>query len=1006
MRSGAAKKTLPRGKQGLNGHNHIASPSNLGKVAPEIGGILMKFTRMRLMAAVAASTLVLAACGGGSAEEVPNPAEESAIPAPDYTAMMASAEWAHDASDLKPDPSVIYGHLENGMGYVLMENDTPSGTAAIRLHVDAGSTSEADDQSGLSHFLEHMAFNGSTNVPEGEMIKILERYGLAFGPDTNAFTSFDQVQYQLDLPSVEEEVIDTGIFIMRETAGNLLLDSGAIDRERGVIKSEERTRDTYGLRNLVNQLEFLAPDTILADRLPIGDLNVIATAPRERFVDIYNKYYRPERVTFVMVGDFDAAEIEAKLSDKFGDWEGVGEEGGDPNLGDISTDRGLQANFFYDPDVPTTISLNYVVPYEQEADTAEARKDDLILSIGNGIVSRRLTKLARLEDAPFLGGRAGNQNFFDAAEVASIDLTATPETWEAAMGIAEQELRRAIEHGFLESELKEQLANIRTGIENSVDRADTRDSTALASQLANSVNDMRVFTTPQSGLDRFNAYADGITVELVHKAFVEQWKGTEPLIHMSSNVEIEDAATKIIAAYNASKEIPVEAPEETSSAEFGYSDWGTPGEVVMDERIEDLDIRTIKFANNVRLNVKKTDFEEGVVRTSLRVGGGELEMADAPDGLNVLADNFYAAGGLGKHSADELQTLLAGKTVSGGFGVGADSFGAYGRTNADDLELQMQLWAAYLTDPGFRPEGEAQWKQAIAVFMPQLDATPAGIARRDVSRILANGDIRYGFGAEADLAARTYEELKPYLERAATEGAIEIAIVGDVEEDAAIAAVASTFGALPERLAEALPFDEARDVTFSDTPKSVDLKHAGLEKQAMAMTYWKADDGFDHKVSATQSLLRAVLRLKLTDKLREELGATYSPRAGNTASEVFPGYGYISASSEVEPQDIERTQAAIEEIAAQMASGGISEDELQRARKPILEGMEEAEEDNGSWIGLIDEAQSLPGDLDRWRNDEAVYEAITVEELTTAAARYFTPENTLKISITSDKLAE
>ena len=964
----------------------------------------MKFVRMRLMAAAAATALVLAACGGSTAEPAPDAPKDAAIPAPDYTAMLASAEWAHDASDLAPDPSVIYGRLENGMGYVLMENDTPTGTAAIRMHIDAGSTAEADDQSGLSHFLEHMAFNGSTNVPEGEMIKILERYGLAFGPDTNAFTSFDQVQYMLDLPSVEEEVIDTGIFIMRETAGNLLLDADAIDRERGVIKSEERARDTYGLRNLVDELEFLAPDTILKDRLPIGDLEVIATAPRERFVDIYNKYYRPERVTFVMVGDFNAADIEAKIKDTFGDWEGAGDEGGDPDLGDIKTDRGLQANFFYDPDVPTTISVNYVKPYQKQADTADQRKEDLILSIGNGIVSRRLAKLARQEDAPFLSARAGNVDYYSVANVSSIDLTATPDTWEAALGVAEQELRRAIEHGFLESELKEQLANIRTGIENGVDRAETRESTALASQLANSVNNMRVFTTPQSGLERFNTYADEITVEMVHKAFVEQWKGTEPLIHMSNNVEIDDAEEKILAAYKASTTVDVAAPEETGAAEFGYTDWGTPGEVVMDERIEDLDIRTIKFANNVRLNVKKTDFEEGVVRVSLRVGGGELEMVDAPDGLSILAGNYYTAGGLGKHSADELQTLLAGKTVTTGFGVGADSFGSYGRTNAEDLELQMQLWAAFLTDPGFRPEGEAQWKQAISVFMPQLDATPSGIAQRDVGRILASGDTRFGYGSEADLAARTYAELKPYLERVASEAAIEIAIVGDVEEDAAIAAVANTFGALPERRAEALAFTEARNVRFTDQREPIALRHAGLEKQAMAMTYWKADDGFDHKTSAVQGLLRAIMRLELTDKLREELGATYSPWAGNTASELYPGYGYIFASSEIEPKDIERVHAAIDEIARQMAEGAITEDQLQRARKPILEGMEEAEEDNGSWIGLIDEAQSLPGDLDRWRNDEAVYSAITVEELTAAASKYFTPENTLRISIVSDKV--
>ena len=961
--------------------------------------------RPRLLTAAALSALLLTACGGGKETADPNDTPSAPMaPAPviDHSAAMDTAVWAQDASDLKPDPALVFGQLENGMKYILMENDTPSGTAAIRMRIDAGSTAEADDQRGLSHFLEHMAFNGSTNVPEGEMIKILERYGLAFGPDTNAFTSFDQVQYQLDLPSVDEEVIDTGIFIMRETAGNLLLDAEAIDRERGVIKSEERLRDTYGLRNLVDQLEFLAPDTILAERLPIGDLDVIANAPRERFTDIYHKYYRPERVTFVMVGDFEAEDIEAKLAEEFGDWKGVGEEGGDPDLGAIRIDRGLQADFFYDPDVPTNVSINYVKPYERKPDTAARRKDDLILSIGNGILSRRFAKLARQEDAVFLGGGASNQNFFNVAEVAGIDLVTTPEKWEETIAVAEQELRRAIEHGFLESELNEQLANIRTGLENSVERAATRDSTSLASQLANGVNDMRVFTTPQSGLDRFNTYEDEITVDLVYQAFVEQWQGTEPLIHMSNNVEIEDAADKILAAYTSSTAIAVDPPVETGAGEFGYTDFGPAGEVVMDQRIEDLDIRIVKFANNVRLNVKRTDHEEGVVRVSLRVGGGELEMAGAPDGLAILAGNFYNAGGLGQHSADDLQTILAGRTVSPGYGVQSDSFGGFGRTNADDLDLQMQLWAAFMTDPGYRPEGEAQWHQAIAVFMPQLDATPGGIAQRDIGRILASGDTRFGFGSEEDLSARTYAEMAPYFERAAREGAIEIAIVGDVAEDAAIEAVAKTFGALPERRAETLPFNEARKVVFSDSRAPIELTHAGLAKQAMAMTYWQAGDGFDHVRDAQQDLLRAVLRLKLIDKLREELGATYSPGADNIASQIYPGYGYIYASSEVEPQDVPTVHAAIDEIAASIVAGGITEDELQRARQPILEGMEEAKEDNGAWIGLIDEAQSLPGDLDRWRTDEAVYSAVTVDDLTALAGEYLTPDNALRISIVSE----
>jgi len=955
-----------------------------------------------MMAAAMSALMFTAACGGGNKAPADTPGAnvEAGI---DYTALMADATWAQDASDLKADETVTYGQLDNGMKYIILENDTPTGTAAIRMHIASGSTMEQDDQRGIAHFLEHMAFNGSTNVPEGEMIKILERDGLAFGPDTNAFTSFDQVQYQLDLPSAESERIDTGLMLMRETASNLLLDSDAIDKERGVIKSEERLRNTYGLRNLVDQLRFLTPDTILADRLPIGDLDVIATAPREAFVDIYHKFYRPERVTLVIVGDFDKAAIEAKIKDQFGDWAGVGEPGGEANLGPVSTDRGLQTNFFYDPDVPTGISVNAVKPLVKQADSSAKRQTDLIRSIGNGIVSRRLAKLSREEDAPFLGGGASNQDYFGAAEVAGIDLTATPETWEAAIGVAERELRRAIEHGFTQSELKEQLANIRTGLENSVDRANTRESTSLAANLANSVNDKRVFTTPESGLARFNAYADKITLEQVHDAFKAQWAGTEPLIHMSNNVEIEGAEEKIKAAWLSSTEVAVAPPVDTGAAEFAYADWGAAGEVVSDERIDDLDIRTVTFANNVQLNIKKTDFEEGVIQASLRVGGGELEMQGAPDGLSLLVGNFITPGGLGKHSADELQTVLAGRTVSGGFASGSDSFGGYGRTNKDDLELQMQLWAAMLTDPGFRPEGETQWTQLIGVFYPQLDATPGGIAQRDLDRILASGDTRFGFGPQEELAKRNYSEVKPYLERAQTEGHIEIALVGDLDEDAAITAVAKTFGALPERRATRMAFDEARGVTFPDSRAPIVLQHAGEANKALALTYWKGPDGTDQKVDAELDVLRAVMRLKLTEKLREELGATYSPGAGYTASEIYPDYGYFFTQSEVEPGDVGLVHDAVAEIAEGIRGGSITADELQRARQPILENIEEADEDNGAWIGLIDEAQSLPGDLDRWRKTEAIYNAITLEDLTALATSVLAPANELRVSIVSEK---
>ncbi len=202
---------------------------------------------------IPALLLALAACA-------PNPHSlASAVPA-----------WTSEESDLPVDPAFRFGELPNGMRYILRSNATPPGQGQVRLHIDAGSNSEHDDELGYAHFVEHMAFNGSTHVPEGEMVKLLEREGLAFGADTNASTNFDFTLYKLDLPRSDPALLDTALMLMRETASELTITPEAVDRERGVIFSEKRVRDTYALRNLMDSLSFFYPGAHFIQRLPIG----------------------------------------------------------------------------------------------------------------------------------------------------------------------------------------------------------------------------------------------------------------------------------------------------------------------------------------------------------------------------------------------------------------------------------------------------------------------------------------------------------------------------------------------------------------------------------------------------------------------------------------------------------------------------------------------------------------------------------------------------------------
>src|SRR5271168_900063 len=247
-------------------------------------------------------------------------------------------QWPQAHSDLKADASIRFGVLPNGMRYAIMRNATPPGQVSMRLRFDVGSLMERDDQQGLAHFLEHMAFNGSTNVPtRGDMVKDLERLGLAFGADTNAGTGFDATVYKFDLPKSDDQTVDTSLMLLREIAGNLSLDQAAMDQERGVILSEERLRDTPSFRIAKQQYAFMMEGQRPPQRWPIGLVPVIQGAKADLIADIYHHYYRPERATLVIVGDIDPDAIEAKIKARFGDWQGKGPAGADPDLGKVAS---------------------------------------------------------------------------------------------------------------------------------------------------------------------------------------------------------------------------------------------------------------------------------------------------------------------------------------------------------------------------------------------------------------------------------------------------------------------------------------------------------------------------------------------------------------------------------------------------------------------------------------------------------------------------------------------
>jgi zinc protease len=955
----------------------------------------------------AAAALFLASCGAGAnAPAGPQTGGEAASQPAEPAAPVAELSFAHEASDIPADPGVRYGVLENGMRYAIMENATPGGQAAIHLVFNVGELAQDADQMEVAHFLEHMNFNGTTNVPEGEMIPLLERYGLAFGPDTNAFTSAEATGYLLNLPSVDEEVIQAGLFLMRETASEMTFDPEALDRERGVIIGEARARNTPQRRFSEALNGFLYAGTRAARAFTPPDAYIEAL-PREQFVRFYNDFYVPERALLVVVGDVDADRIETMIREgfdlsipgleveraaSFSSWAQPADAPRAIDLGQFPDYARPREGYFDDPNLFTVVVAQVLQPQERAPDTVQARSEDLLRTLGARIVNRRIQSEISAGDSPFLQFSVGHGHVFDQLAAASGLAVIADGRWEEGAARMEKIIRRAVEEGFTQAELDEQLANLETGLRNAVEAAGTRETGALARGLWGSWLNDSVFSHPEFNLAAFQARRDEITVEAVEAAFAERWTANPVQLFLGGNLGLEDGAQQLRAIWEASSREPVEPVVDVEAQTFAYTDFGPAGVVASQGWIEDLDVHTFEFANGVRLNVKQTDFEDNVIRMRADFGAGHLTPAPR-NGDTALLSSVFIPGGLEAHSQDELNRLLAGRAVSAGFSVTSRTFTLGATTTPEDVMLAAQVLAAYMIAPGWREDGLLRLRAAEPASRRNLYASTGGVLRAEVNPMLRGGDQRWTLPDREIIDAFSMEVARGILQPALERAPVEVTIVGDIEPDTAVEIMAATFGALPDRDPD-FPAPETSDaLVFPDpTEDPVLVRFNGEPDQSYALTVWPTTDGIDNTEELRLAMLRAVFRLKAIDLLREELGTTYSPSISRNNSEVFEGWGYHWAGVDVAPEDIPVVFEAVESIAAEIAAGGVSEDELQRARQPILEQVEENLERNSYWLSLLALSQTYPRYLDEHRSRAETYLALTPEDVAAAAAEYLQPD--------------
>lgn len=912
------------------------------------------------------------------------------------------ALWDLADSEFAPEAAWRFGKLDNGLRYIIRRNDRPENTALVRMEIAAGSLDEREEELGFAHFVEHMAFNGSTNVPEGEMVKLLERLGLAFGADTNASTGMERTQYKLDLPRADPELLDTALMLMRETAGELTFDEEAVARERGVILAERRTRNTYALRNSIDSLEFFYPGSRAARRIPIGTEETLAAADAAGLRAFWEREYVPSDTVLVVVGDFDPDLVEAAITDHFADWQAASSPD-QPSAGPVeSADRGREA-IYLDPALTEQVTIGRTGVWIDRPDTETNRRDTLLRAVGNRILGRRLQRLQRSEDPPFRGVSAATSNFFEAARSTQLMAASEEGRWPRAISTVIEEYRRMLEHGPTAGEIAEQTANLRTAFDNARANAATRSNAAFTAEAFRIARGESVPTGPAQDYALYERYESEITPAAVLAAMrADAIALDDPLIRFSGRVAPEGGLGAVRAAVDAALQKPVSAPAEGDVGQFAYTDFGPPGTIVEDERIADLGIRTLRFANGTMLNLKTTDLSDDRVMVRLTLDGGKL-LESRAEPLAVELTPLLSAGGLGRHSRDELQSILAGRSVGASFGAGDEVFVSNATTTPGDLELQLQLMAAYLTDPGYRAEGLGPWKRSLDDFFAQLGRTPQSALSEGLGPILSDSDPRFTRQPIEAYRALDYEVLREAIADRLENGALEIAMVGDFDEEEAIRLVARTFGALPQREAQFRPYDQGqRQRSFTDRRETFTLTHGGEPDQALLRFYWPTADQSDWELSSRLTLLARVVDLALTETLREELGQTYAALSASSQSDAYTGYGTFGIGAEVDVAQIAEARAAMVATIERIIAEGPDEDTLERARRPLLEGLANRFKTNGGWMAFTARAQSEEDQRERMLMAPERQEAITAAELQALAARYLDPARAVVIEVLPD----
>jgi len=917
------------------------------------------------------------------------------------SAFVAAAVAAEDVP-LTRDPGLVCGQLDNGLRYIIRQHANPPGKVALLLHVGTGSLNEDDDQRGLAHYLEHLAFNGSENFPPGKVVEYFESIGMKFGGDINAFTSFNQTAYQLYTPDTEEATIDKAMLCLSDQAFRLLLLKEEVEKERGVILEEVTARKSPEQRIQDELFPKLMPGSRFAARLPLGLVEQIEKFTKEQFESYYRTWYRPEHMTLIVVGDADPQAQIPLIRKHFGSYkpEAPLPKQRQAEIAPFTETRALVVS---DPEIATAeVEMVRVDPGRGPVTTESAFRRDLVERIGAWIVNRRLEEDVQKGEAAYREGQVNVFSFFAHATGVVGSVNGEPKAWEKMLDQLVMAVQRAVEHGFTPRELELARKEILSGAKLAVEREPTTNARAFLMRYNGAVAEGNTILSARQRLDLIEKHLPAISLEDVSKAFAANFAPGRFAYVLTLprrddlTLPSEDALLAGARAALARKTTPVVDEERPDTL---LAELPEPGKIVDQTVDADLGITSAWLENGVRLHHRFMDYKKDQVLITISLAGGEIEETAANRGITDAAAQVLNQPATRRLASTDIRDLITGKQFRLGGQAQSDVLAIKLSGSPADIDTGLQLAYALLTDGRLEPSALDVWRQSTIEELQKGETQPQFHLVRSIRQVLGGGDPRLEILTPEQIRALSLNAAQQWFDRLCKESPIEVAVVGELPWEPARDLMARYLGSLPARPRQAKGLDARRVLQRSPGPHERQSSVETLTPTAFVLTGFFGCEEKNVQDARDLELAGQILTSRLIKEIREERQLVYSIGATSSPSSVYRDAGLFYAAAPTTPEKTSELATATLSIFGEFSDKGPSEEEMQTARRQIANDLDKRRREPSYWLGVLGKLDLHGRSLQDTKEDLEAYEKATADAVREAFRRYHKPERMIRIEV-------